>query len=71
MATGQLPYQGLTPPQMLTAMIKQRPPAVPETIPDWLQQLLMQCLAFDVAARLAVTQLLQVNFALTSKQGVA
>ena len=70
MATGQLPYQGLTPHQMLTAMIKQRPPAVPDTLPEWLQQLLKQCLAFDVAARPSVSQLLQVILAfLCNKAG--
>ena len=61
LATGQLPYNGLTLHQILTAMIKSRPPAVPETLPVWLQRLLKQCLSFDVAARPGVQQLLQVN----------
>ena len=38
LATGQLPYAGLTQVQMLTAMVKQRPPAVPDTLPAWLGQ---------------------------------
>ena len=61
LATGQLPYNGLTPYQILTAMIKSRPPAVPETLPVWLQRLPKQCMSFDVAARPAVPHLLQVN----------
>ena len=60
LATGQLPYNGLTPHQMLTAMIKQRSPAVPDTLPEWLQHFLKQCLTFDVAARPSAGQLLKV-----------
>ena len=61
MATGQLPYSGLTLHQMLTAMIRERAPAVPDTLPPWLQQVLRQCLSFDVAARPTMQQLLQVS----------
>ncbi len=61
MATGQVPYSGLTLHQMLTAMIRQRPPAVPDSLPGWLQQLLSQCLSFNTAARPSVQQLLQVS----------
>ena len=60
LATGQLPYNGLTTYQIMTTMGKRRPPAVPETLPAGLQQLLKQCLTFDVAARPTATQLLQV-----------
>ena len=67
MATGQLPYHGLTPHQVLASMIKQCPPAVPDVNPRWLQQLFKQCFAFDVAARPTVAQLLQVSFASSTK----
>ena len=60
LASGQLPYHGLSAHQMLTAMIKQKPPAVPDSLPDWLQQLIKQCLTFDIHARPTVAQLLQV-----------
>ncbi|KAL0051056.1 hypothetical protein WJX82_001199 [Trebouxia sp. C0006] len=59
MATGQVPYSGLTLHQMLTAMIRQRPPVVPDSLPGWLQQVLSQCLSFNTAARPSVQQLLQ------------
>ena len=61
LATGQLPYQGLTPFQIMRAMDKKRSPDVPDTLPGWLQQLLKQCLTFDVAARPSAAQLLQVT----------
>ena len=61
MATGQVPYSGLTLHQMLTAMIRQRPPVVPDSLPGWLQQVLSQCLSFNTAARPSVQQLLQVS----------
>ena len=61
LATGQLPYAGLTQVQMLTAMLKQRPPAVLDTLPAWLRQLFRQCLMFDMAQRPLVSQLLQVS----------
>lgn len=60
MATGQLPYRVHTPHQTLMAMIRQRPPSVPETLSWWLQQLLRQCLTFDADARPTVAQLPQV-----------
>ena len=59
LATGQLPYHGLTQMQILGAMARQRPPAVPDTLPAWLQRILTQCLTFDIAARPSVQQLLQ------------
>ena len=68
LATGQLPYNGLNAPQMLTAMIKGRPPAVPSTLPAWLQELLKQCLVFDAAARPSVQLLLQVTRRLNSSE---
>ena len=61
LATGQLPYSGLTPLQILGAMLRRRPPAVADTLPAWLQQNLQQCLSFDVAARPSLLQLLQVS----------
>lgn len=61
MATGQVPYSGFNLNQMLTAMIRQRPPAVPDSLPGWLQQLLSQCLSFNITARPSVQQLLQVS----------
>ncbi|KAL3147471.1 hypothetical protein ABBQ38_014529 [Trebouxia sp. C0009 RCD-2024] len=59
LATGQLPYNGLTPMQIMGAMSRRRAPAVPETLQAWLQQVLQQCLSFDVSARPPVLQLLQ------------
>ena len=61
LATGVLPYNGLSLTQMLTAMIRERPPAVPDTLPSWLQQLLKQCFSFDSAARPTVAHLLEVR----------
>ena len=61
LATGQLPYSGLTPLQILGAMLRRRPPAVATTLPAWLQQTLQQCLSFDAAARPSLLQLLQVS----------
>ena len=57
LATGQLPYQGLTHTQMVSAMLKQRAPEVPTSLPDWLQQALRQALTFDTAARPSVALL--------------
>ena len=62
LASGQLPYSGLTAMQILGAMLRRRPPAVSDTLPAWLQQSLRQCLSFDVAARPTVPQLLQASF---------
>ena len=59
--TGQLPYSGFTPMQIMGAMSRRRPPAVPETLPAWLQRVLQQCLSFDVSARPPVLQLLQAS----------
>ena len=61
LATGQLPYQGLTPWQIGSAMHKERLPDVPTTLPGWLQLAFKQCLIFDTAARTSVAQLLQVG----------
>ena len=61
LATGQLPYQGLTQHQMLTAMIKKRAPTVADTLPARLQQLLKQCLQFDTNKRPSVPALLQLS----------
>ena len=61
LATGQLPYQGLTQMQMVSAMLKRRTPEVPSTLPGWLQLALKQCLNFDTAARTSVAQLLQMG----------
>ena len=64
MASGQLPYADLNPIQMVTAMLKKRPPSVPTSLPDWLQQALKQCLSFDTAARPSVAELYTVPTAL-------
>ena len=61
LATGQQPYKHLTLVQMVTAMTKARPPAVPDTLPAWLQHILQQCFSFDVTKRPSVQQLLQVK----------
>ena len=61
MATGERPYKGLSLLQMISAMFKQRPPAVPSTLPPWLQQLFSQCFDFKAAARPSVLHLLQVR----------
>ena len=61
LATGQLPYNGLSQFQIMTAMIKKKPPSVPEALPGWLQHLLRQCLSFNVAERPSVAQVLQVS----------
>ena len=61
LGTGEQPYMGLPPVQMLTAMIKGKPPSQPDTLPPWLQALLQQCFSFDVTKRPPVPQLLQVN----------
>ena len=50
LATGQLPYKGLTHNQTLSALLKTRAPEVPSSLPGWLQQTLKQCLSFDAAA---------------------
>lgn len=59
LATGQLPYDRLSQLQMIAAMMKKRPPTMPESLPGWLQQLLKQCHSFDIAQRPSVAQLLQ------------
>lgn len=61
LATGQLPYQGKTLPQMVSAMLKRRSPEVPASMPAWLQQVLQRCLSFDTAARPSVANLHQVD----------
>ncbi len=61
LATGQQPYKDLSLVQMVTAMTKARPPAVPDTLPAWLQHILQQCFSFDVLKRPPVQQLLQVR----------
>lgn len=61
LTTGEQPYKGLTAVQLLTAMIKGRPPSVPDALPPWLQPLLQQCFSFDVTKRPPVLQLLQVK----------
>ena len=61
LATGQLPYQGLTLMQEVSAMHKKRAPEVPTSLPVWLQQALRQALTFDTAARPSVALLHQVH----------
>ena len=61
LATGQLPYQGLTQLQMVSAVLKRRLPDVPASLPEWLQQALKDCLSFDTAARPSVAWLHQVG----------
>lgn len=54
LATGQLPYAGLTPLQVLFAFSKRQPPNVPDTLPTWLGQSLQQCLSCNPIARPSV-----------------
>ena len=61
LATGDQPYKDLTVVQMISAMVKAKPPSVPVTLPAWLQHLLKQCFSFEVTKRLTVLQLLQVK----------
>ena len=61
LATGQLPYQGLSQAQMVSAMLDRSPPEVPTSLPVWLQQALRQALTFDTAARPSVALLHQVH----------
>ena len=62
LATGHLPYQGLTHLHIMYAMFNRRlPPQVPSSLPGWLQKALTSCLSFDTAARPSVLQLYQVR----------
>ncbi len=63
LATGHLPYEGLSPMQMASAMSKRRMPEILNSLPDWLQQALKQCLNFNSAARPSVSRLLEVDAA--------
>ena len=63
LATGEQPYNGLSIMQILCAMMKYQSPAVPSTLPEWLQHVLLQCFSFDVAARPSAAQVLQVSSA--------
>lgn len=53
--------------QIVGAMTKRPPPAVPDTLPTWLHNILRQCLSFDAAARPSVLQLLQVSMRVPSR----
>ena len=46
---------------MVSAMLKRRAPEVPASLPAWLQQVLQQCLSFDIPARPSVASLHQVD----------
>ena len=61
LATGQQPYKDLTLLPMVTAMSKDRAPAVPDTLPVWLQHILKSCFSGEVVKRPTVLQLLQVK----------
>ena len=61
LATGQLPYKGLTRNQTFMALLKSCAPEVPSSLPAWLQQALKQCLSFDAAAHPTVAHLRQVG----------
>ena len=61
LATGQLPYHGLTHLQIMFAMSKGRTPDVPSSLPMWLQKALTSCLTFDTAACPSMSQLHQVR----------
>ncbi len=63
LATGHLPYQGLTHLQIMFAMSNRRLPEVPSSLPEWLREALSACLTFDIAARPSVSQLHQVRCA--------
>ena len=64
--SGQQPYPGLSQLQIVSAMLKGRPPVIPSAFPEWLQQILKQCFSFDATARPSVLQLHQVH--LTTSQ---
>lgn len=61
LATGQLPYKGLSHNQTLSALLKSRAPEVPSSLRAWLQHALKQSLSFDAAARPTVAHLRQVG----------
>ena len=61
LATGELPYKDLTLVQMVDAMVKGKPPNVPDTLPAWLQHLLRHCFSFDVVERPPLPHLIQVK----------
>ena len=61
LATGQQPYPGLTQLQLVSAMLKRKPPEVPNSLPSWLRQALQQCLSFEPAARPSASRLQQVG----------
>ncbi len=61
LATGHLPYQGLTHWQIMSAVSQGRFPEVPSSLPGRLQKALNSCLSFDNAARPSVLQLYQVR----------
>ena len=61
LATGQVPYDSLTPMQITAALMRRQPPAAGNKLPEWLQCTLGQCLSFDAATRPSVMQLLQVS----------
>ena len=61
LATGEQPYQDLTFMQMVTAMHREKQPAIPGTLPAWLHNLLKRCFSFDITKRPSVPQLLQVK----------
>lgn len=63
LATGHLPYQGLTHWQIMFAMSNRRLPEVPLSLPEWLREAVSSCLSFDIAARTSVSQLRQVRCA--------
>ena len=63
LATGHLPYQGLTHVQIVSAVLKKRTPEVPSSLPMCLQEALTSCLTFDTAAQTSVSQLRQVRCA--------
>lgn len=64
LVTGLPPYHDLTMMQTVSAMMRERMPHVPETLPEWLQLLLKQCFSFDAQERPTANQLLEVIWCL-------
>lgn len=63
LATGGLPHANLSDIQVVSAMLTGRHwnPAVSAALPNWLQQLLRQCLSKDSHERPSIPHLLQVS----------
>ena len=47
--------------QTASAMMRRKPPQAPDTLPEWLQQVLRQCFNFDALRRPTAAQLHEVK----------